>query len=392
MPTLTYEGCTMFRERITASLLSGNAIRIINIRSEYHHTNNENISIGLQDFEASYLRLIDNITDGTVIEINETGTTLKFKPGIIVGGEVSHDCCLKRSIGWYIEGILPLIIFGKEAFNGRFNGITNDTQDFSVDFLRGTTLPMLYHFGIESIAIKTLRRGSPPNGGGEVELTCQLIRELKPVELIEPGLVKRVRGTAYCSKISPTMLTRVIDASRAILNNLLPDVYIHTDHYKGVLGGKSPGYSLYLSAITTTGMQYAVERTANAHLQGTGEVPEVCSFSVCICFVHVYHHQLYLQDIGQECAFHLLDEISRGGCIDSSHQVLTLILMAMGPEDITKVRFGSELTENAISMLQILKDHFGIVFKIKNEDIDTFPTIVVSCLGIGFKNMARKIK
>lgn len=230
---------------------------------------------------------------------------------------------------------------------------------------------MLYHFGIESIAIKTLRRGSPPNGGGEVELTCQLIRELKPVELIEPGLVKRVRGTAYCSKISPTMLTRVIDASRAILNNLLPDVYIHTDHYKGVLGGKSPGYSLYLSAITTTGMQYAVERTANAHLQGTGEVPE---------------------DIGQECAFHLLDEISRGGCIDSSHQVLTLILMAMGPEDITKVRFGSELTENAISMLQILKDHFGIVFKIKNEDIDTFPTIVVSCLGIGFKNMARKIK
>ena len=96
MPTLTYEGCTMFRERLTASLLSGNSIRINNIRSEYYHTNNEDMSIGLQDFEASYLKLIDNMTDGTVIEINETGTTLKFKPGIIVGGEITHECSILK--------------------------------------------------------------------------------------------------------------------------------------------------------------------------------------------------------------------------------------------------------------------------------------------------------
>lgn len=264
MSAIVFEGSAMFRERITVSILSGKKIRIQNIRSEYHSISNkkthssssdeqEEIAIGLQEFEASYLRLIDKITDGTQIEINETGTVLKFKPGLIVGGQISHDCGLKRSIGWFIEGIIPLVIFGKENFIGNFSGITNDAIDFSVDTLRGTTLPMLYHFGITSVGIKTHKRGSPPNGGGQVEFNCGIIREIRPVELINMGLIKRIRGTAYCSKISPTILTRVIDACRGVFNNFLPDVYIHTDHYKGSNGGHSPGYSLYLAAETTSG-------------------------------------------------------------------------------------------------------------------------------------------
>ena len=46
---------------------------------------------------------------------------------------------LKR-IGWFIEGILPLICFGKASFNGQFTGITNDAIDISVDTIRGMLL------------------------------------------------------------------------------------------------------------------------------------------------------------------------------------------------------------------------------------------------------------
>lgn len=38
---------------------------------------------------------------------------------------------------------------------------------------------------------------------------------------------------AFCAKISPTIVNRVIDSCRAVLNHVLPDVYINTDHYKG---------------------------------------------------------------------------------------------------------------------------------------------------------------
>lgn len=45
------------------------------------------------------------------IEINETGTTLRFKPGYITGGRANHDCGTIRSLGWFIEGLLPLALF-----------------------------------------------------------------------------------------------------------------------------------------------------------------------------------------------------------------------------------------------------------------------------------------
>lgn len=45
------------------------------------------------------------------VEINETGTTLKFKPGYVIGGRVSHDCGTTRSLGWFVEGLIPLAIF-----------------------------------------------------------------------------------------------------------------------------------------------------------------------------------------------------------------------------------------------------------------------------------------
>jgi RNA 3'-terminal phosphate cyclase-like protein len=52
---LTYEGCAHFRARIAASSLSGKKLKIENIRSS------DFSAPGLQDFEASYLRLIDKV-------------------------------------------------------------------------------------------------------------------------------------------------------------------------------------------------------------------------------------------------------------------------------------------------------------------------------------------
>jgi RNA 3'-terminal phosphate cyclase-like protein len=58
MAPLKYSGSSMFRQRIVASILSNRPLKIDRIReSEEEFT-------GLQDFEASFLRLIDEMTDG----------------------------------------------------------------------------------------------------------------------------------------------------------------------------------------------------------------------------------------------------------------------------------------------------------------------------------------
>lgn len=178
----------------------------------------------------------------------------------------------------------------------------------------------------------------PPKGGGLVTLSIPPVRSsLSSIYIIDEGLIKRVRGTAFCTRISPTILTRVVESCRGVLNNFLPDVHIATNHFKGSRdGGDSPGYSLSLVAETTTGVLLSVERTAKprrdtkipgydaqlAEENGQsglrpGEMPE---------------------EVGSEGAELLMNEIFSGGVVDRVHQPLILMLMVLTPEDVSKVR------------------------------------------------------
>lgn len=63
---LKLRGSASFRQRVVLATLAGRPLRLDEIRE-----NDE--APGLRDYEASLLRLIESITDGCRIEINETG-------------------------------------------------------------------------------------------------------------------------------------------------------------------------------------------------------------------------------------------------------------------------------------------------------------------------------
>lgn len=65
---LRFRGSQHLRQRLLCATLSGKSIRIEGIRERDQ-------SPGLRDYEACLLRLIEKITDGCVIEINETGVS-----------------------------------------------------------------------------------------------------------------------------------------------------------------------------------------------------------------------------------------------------------------------------------------------------------------------------
>ena len=124
------------------------------------------------------------------------------------------------------------------------------------------------------------------------------------------------------------------------------------------------------------------------------------------------------ETVGEEGAYRLLEEIRKGGIIDSFHQPLVLMLMVVTPEDVNKVRFGV-LTDQAVRTLRLLRDAFGVTFKIKEDLTESIPrttntngtgkiggnsieeqessteigkTMFLSCLGTGYVNMSRKIR
>ena len=68
-------------------------------------------------------------------------------------------------------------------------------------------------------------------------------------------------------RVSPQSSNRMVDGARSVLNDLLADVYIFTDHMTGLEAGQSPGYGLMLVAETTTGCFISSESTANTHLK-----------------------------------------------------------------------------------------------------------------------------
>lgn len=94
---LVYKGCNFLRQRLLLSTLSGKPVKIVEIRS----TDDEP---GLREYEISLIRLLDKVTNGTKVELSETGTSLYYHPGILIGGNFVHDCCTQRAIGlFYFE-------------------------------------------------------------------------------------------------------------------------------------------------------------------------------------------------------------------------------------------------------------------------------------------------
>ncbi|XP_077201054.1 RNA 3'-terminal phosphate cyclase-like protein [Paroedura picta] len=367
--SLSYAGCNFLRQRLVLATLSGRAVKIRKIRAKDDNP-------GLRDFEANFIRLIDKITNGSRIEINQTGTTLYYQPGLLYGGSLEHDCSPNRSIGYYLESLLCLAPFMKHSLRIVLRGVTNDQVDPSVDILKATALPLLKRFGIdgEELELKIIRRGMPPKGGGEVVFVCPVKKAVKPVQFTDPGKIKRIRGVAYSVRVSPQIANRIVDSARSILNKFLPDIYIYTDHMKGTSSGKSPGFGLSLVAETTNGAFLSAELASNPQGDGVAVLPE---------------------DLGTNCAKLLLEEIYRGGCVDSTNQSLVLLLMTLGQQDVSKVLLGT-LSPYTIEFLRHLRSYFQVMFKIEtkpsNEERKGGEKILMTCVGIGFSNLSKTVK
>ena len=310
--SLQLEGSDFIRERIVLAVLSGKQIRIKHIRSE-------NDNPGLLECEISFLRLIEKLTEGSGVEINHTGTSFSFRPGILKGGEVEHTCHLSRTIGYYLEPLIPIAPFSKLAFKLTLTGITTKlASDPSVDIIRIGYAPLLKHYGLENadlVEVKIKKRGAFPLGGGEVYFSCPVIKNSVPFCLLSEGKVLKVRGIATTMRISPQVANRLVASSRSILNTFLNDIYIHTDVFKGIESGNSPGYNLALQAETTKGSVYFFEAPGNPN-----EAPE---------------------DVGVAVAKGLLGKIKMGGVVDPELHQMLLLMIACGPEDLFKVKISA---------------------------------------------------
>ena len=226
---MEFHGHQYLRQQLVLSLLSGRQIIVKDIRSQDENP-------GLSDYEMSLLKLLEKVTNGSVVNINKTGTRLIFRPGMIDCNEglpIEHECHLARNLTYYLEVVVPLAVFGKTILNLTLKGNTDDNLDQSIDCFKNAWQHLLKIFAAEgSLDITVQKRGFAPLGGGVVQIVQRFAKKLESVSMVDEGKIKRVRGLLTSAKVSPQLTTRVVDKVREVLNDYIPDVWIHTDHYK----------------------------------------------------------------------------------------------------------------------------------------------------------------
>lgn len=290
------------------------------------------------------------------------GTEIIFRPGSIHGGEVDFDCGLERGIGYFLEPIMVLAPFSKYAFRLTLEGITagNDLEH-SLDSLKNIGCRILSWFGAtEGIDFKIHCRGAPPAGGGKVAFTCPILPALTPINLPDSGLIKKIRGVASTTRVSPQVANRLIEKVRNDLGPLINDVYISSDVCKGEEGGNSSGYSLYLQAETTTGALLSAEGI------GISNAP--------------------VEEMATKTVKRLIKQIKGGGMVSQSHQWMILLLMAFSPPDLCKCVLGP-LSEHTYDIMEDIKVFTRVSFKVRPGKEDEQ---LISCIGLGMMNLNRR--
>ena len=166
----------------------------------------------------------------------------------------------------------------------------------------------------DGLELKIQRRGSAPGGGGQVLFRCPIRRSLRAQQFLDQGKIKRIRGIAWATRVSPAVANRMIEAAKGVLLKFIPDIYIYADHFTGAKSGKSPGFGLTLTAETTTGVFLNAEVSSKpVGLEANREptVPE---------------------DLGIAGAHALLEEIYRYVCfntVDSASAILNITIKIM---------------------------------------------------------------
>lgn len=354
----TFEGHYNFRLRVVMATLAGRPIKITKIRSL-------DMNPGLRDEEVSFLRLMEAITNGSHIEISYTGTTVVYRPGIVIGGKHVHNCPTTTIIGYFLEPMLYLAPFSKQKFSIVFKGITNYTPTGpGVDLIKWGFLPLLEKFGVRECAVHINKRGLAPIGGGEVHLMCDLLIA-NPITFhaIDPPKFSAIRGVAYLTRVSPLTVNRMIDSARKVLRPTGVEVNITADVWRGENAGKSPGWGLTLVAELKRGWRMSAENVGEA-----AQLPE---------------------DIGEKTALELLYRLSNCTVVAGEQLPLAMVYMTIGKEDVGRILLDKhQVDEKFVLLLRDINTVFGTEVYLKDEDERHFLALV---RGVGFSSAAKKI-
>jgi len=342
-------GGQVLRSSVSLSSVLGIPVRLFNIRAK-------RAKPGMQAQHLMGVEAAAKITSAEVQGLVKGSMELAYTPKTINGGKFSFNIGTAGSSMLVLQTLLPIVLFSPSEVQLRIIGGTHVAWSPNFHFVKEVFLPIVGKMGCSLEYFELERAGWYPKGEGTVKLLVKPINFLKPLQLTSPGKFIKILGVSCCSNLPETIPQRQASAARKLLIKNNYDAEIK----ELVLPSRSKGSALTLWAV--------YENT----ILGASSLGELGKKS---------------EEVGEEAARKLLEEMGSGAALDShmGDQVLIYMALAKGESSITVSKLTSHMKTNIWVIEQFTNQRFRI------EELEG-GMARVAVTGIGFERAQRSLE
>lgn len=278
-------------------------------------------------------------------------TEIEFVPRSFSITDRRIDIGTSGSIGLLLQTLTPLMVFSAEPVSLEIIGGTAGLGSPTIQFIKHITFPILSKLGLQLPEIEIVREGFYPRGNGLVKIKFLPVKKLNPIQLLEKGNVKSIKGVSIAGSLPSSVAERQARTAEKILGSHSNSLHIQSL----TTNTSSPGTSITLYA--------ECENT----ILGSGNIGK---------------KGVPAEKIGEECAKELAESLESDAALDRymSDQILLFLALAEGKSEIVV----EEITDHVETNIKAIEQMLNVRFEVENRKI--------SVKGIGLKNFNKELQ
>ncbi|MEM2659617.1 MAG: RNA 3'-terminal phosphate cyclase [Zestosphaera sp.] len=327
-------GGQILRLSVALSCITGEDIKVFNIRAKRDNP-------GLRPQHLTSIKIAGEICKAHVEGLSVGSTEIVFKPSTISPRDSEFDVGTAGSVTLIMQTILPILAFSERRAEITLRGGTDVPWSPPIDYVRFVMLPHLSRMSYY-VEVDLLRRGHYPRGGGLVKVrNLNTPKGFTPLNMLERGEVRVVRGISHSVKLPGDVALRQAESAKKLLvsRGVAAPIDIKLETYKeGEDPHLGPGSGIVLWAETRNSI------LGSDSLGAKGKRAEV---------------------VGTEAAEKLIQDLNYGVALDRhmSDNILIYLALSEKPSTIT----GAEYSMHAHTALWVLRQFLKIEYEVSGE-------------------------
>jgi len=229
-------GGQVLRSSLTLSMLTGQPLRIDNIRAQRSKP-------GLRPQHLAAVQAATVVSGAEVTGAALGSTALQFRPAGVQSGHYRFDIGTAGSTALVLQTIFLPLALADEPSSVTITGGTHVPWSPCFHYLDRQWLPMLRRIGFE--AHLTLEQaGFYPRGGGRIQVEIAPAGSLRPLDLENRGSLQRVSGISAIANLPEHIARRQKKQVERRLSSWAPDLSVETES----MASPAKGTVLFLQA------------------------------------------------------------------------------------------------------------------------------------------------